>query len=92
MTGCDRPVRGVALRPRWEAAQASGWKPDRSDPAGRVASVTDAKGNQTTYGYDDAGRVVRETDPLGKAATYAYDAAGRPTGTTDRLGRRKDWA
>ncbi|MFI5973000.1 LamG-like jellyroll fold domain-containing protein [Streptomyces sp. NPDC051452] len=52
------------------------------DPAGRLASITDAMGDTTTYTYTDDGltSTVKRTSPDGKS-TYvlesdAYDAAG----------------
>jgi RHS repeat-associated protein len=60
------------------------------DPAGRIASVTDAMGNVSKYTYFDDNQVatVTKTDPAGKNAyveeSDTYDAAGNQiTKTTD---------
>ena len=63
-----------------------------------LASLTDAKSQTTTYGYDLMSRTVKETDPLDNITLYGYDAAGNlktrttPNGVTitheyDRLRR-----
>ena len=69
--------------------------------AGYVASVTDALGNKTQYGYDTAaGWLTTTVSPAGTAAgmttscqppatgctTYGHDAYGNVTSTTDPLG------
>ncbi|MFZ6028030.1 MAG: RHS repeat-associated core domain-containing protein, partial [Chloroflexota bacterium] len=50
------------------------------------ASLTDAKGQTTTFTYDSMGRLTGETDPLGKTITYQYDAKGNLTSRTDGAG------
>jgi RHS repeat-associated protein len=41
-----------------------------------LTSITDAKGQTTTYQYDSVGRLIKETDPLGNTITYSYDSKG----------------
>lgn len=62
------------------------------DAAGRLLSVRDPQGNQTTYTYDDAGRRLTMTDPdMGGFAnlgwTYAYDNDGNLLSQTDPKGQ-----
>jgi RHS repeat-associated protein len=52
------------------------------NPAGEVASRTNAAGETIAYGYDDAGRVTEITTPLGHSHTFDYDGQGNPTGLT----------
>lgn len=60
------------------------------DPAGRVASVTDALGNLTSYTYDAAGNRLTQQDPGGNCAatsvtgctTFSYDAGNELTSVT----------
>ena len=63
--------------------------PERSrrDGDGNLTSVTDARGNQTTYTYDSMDRRASHSDPLGAAETYTYDGDGNRTGWTDRRGK-----
>ncbi len=44
---------------------------------GNVTSVTDEKGNTTSYEYSLTGELVKVTDALGHSTLYGYDAAGR---------------
>ncbi len=58
------------------------------DAAGRLASVTDARGTVLErYGYDAMDRLLTRTDALGKEERYAYNAGGQLTQRTDRQGR-----
>ncbi len=58
------------------------------DPAQRLASVTNARGNAIErYTYDAGDRLTRRTDALGKDTVYDYDSAGRLERMTDRTGR-----
>ncbi len=41
-----------------------------------LVSLTDAKSQTTTYGYDLMSRLVKETDPLENVTLYSYDTAG----------------
>ncbi|MGH3133443.1 MAG: RHS repeat-associated core domain-containing protein, partial [Gaiellaceae bacterium] len=49
---------------------------DPSHP-GDLTSVTDPKGNSTTYTYDAAGNVASVTNAVGGKTTYTYDSLGR---------------
>ncbi len=50
---------------------------------GQVASVTDALGSVTSYGYDAYGDLALVTDVAGNQTSYVYDKRGRKTQTTD---------
>jgi YD repeat-containing protein len=58
--------------------------------SGEVCSTTDAKGNKTTYGYDNNGNVTSITypGPIGQKR-ISYDALSRPTAITDSKGVQK---
>ena len=49
----------------------------------------DARGNRTSFQYDNAGRLKQQQDPLGNLATYLYDLAGRNTTLIDAKGNVK---
>lgn len=53
------------------------------DSAGEMTSVSDGKGNTTTFSYDANGNLTGEAYPNGTAASYGYDNADRLTMTTD---------
>jgi RHS repeat-associated protein len=54
----------------------------RYDPAGRLASVTDARGNFTVRNeYDAAGRVAKQTDPEGGQTTFEWAATNQDGAT-----------
>ena len=65
------------------------------DGLGRLASMTDERGNTTTYEYDSgcgcSDRVTKVTDPLGRATITTFDAVGRRTSATDAAGHRTDF-
>ena len=42
----------------------------------KITSLTDAKGQATSYQYDTLGRLTQETDPLGISTVYLYDKVG----------------
>lgn len=46
-------------------------------PDGKVATVTDGRGNVVTYGYDAQGNRTLERDQLGNTITRTYDASNR---------------
>lgn len=52
----------------------------------KLTSLTDAKGQATSYQYDLLGRMTKDTDPLNKTINFAYDAAGNPQTKTDADG------
>jgi YD repeat-containing protein len=53
------------------------------DAVGNVASVTDALGNTTTFGYDERNRKIFQTLPDDATTDYAYDDAGNLISVTD---------
>jgi RHS repeat-associated protein/uncharacterized repeat protein (TIGR01451 family) len=52
------------------------------DPAGRINSLTDARGGSTVFTYDDAGRVNSVRDPAGRSSTFTYDANNQVVAVT----------
>ncbi|MFC7806710.1 RHS repeat-associated core domain-containing protein [Streptomyces olivaceus] len=58
------------------------------DTAGRLKTVTDAKGNSWRFGYDQLGRKTEQVDPDTGTTTTAYDGLDRPVSTTDARGRK----
>ena len=48
----------------------------------RIASITDALGNRTSFSYDTTNLRTTVTDALGNATTYQYDSAGQLLNTT----------
>jgi RHS repeat-associated protein len=54
----------------------------------RLATITDAAGGITTFGYqgDETLKVQSIEDPYGRQATFSYDNAGRLQSITDALG------
>lgn len=53
---------------------------------GQLETMTDAKGNTYTYGYDLNGNRTSVTMPDGTTVTTAYDARGRVVSQTDQHG------
>jgi RHS repeat-associated protein len=53
--------------------------------SGRLESVTDRNGNQTTLGYSSEGRLESITDPDGRKITLAYNAEGLVASATDPM-------
>ncbi|MEU9994168.1 LamG-like jellyroll fold domain-containing protein [Streptomyces sp. NPDC050848] len=49
----------------------------RYNALGLNESVTDAAGNESTFGHDALGRVIRETDPAGNVVTHAFTQRGQ---------------
>lgn len=71
------------------------------DSANRLASITDAAGNSSTYHYDENGNLVEileiEQSDLGRPeesfrATFTYDNLNRLVASEDNLGHRLDYA
>ncbi len=56
------------------------------DGQNHVTSVTDPRGNTTSYSYDGDHNLVRATNPLGKSVANTYDSQFRLTDVTDPLG------
>ncbi|MFJ4453914.1 cadherin-like domain-containing protein [Pseudomonas sp. NPDC089392] len=53
---------------------------------GKLASVTDQRGNAIGYGYDDHGNLSKIAYADGSSETYSYDAQGHLTGSLNRSG------
>jgi YD repeat-containing protein len=56
------------------------------DAAGRLLTVTDPLGNQTTLTYDNLGRKTKTVDPDRGTWTFLYNDNGEPTQQTDARG------
>lgn len=56
------------------------------DDGERVETVTDARGNITTYSYDDFGNLITLQSPDTGTTSYTYDEAGNMTSKTDANG------
>jgi|GEM_PF-995382 len=54
--------------------------------ANSLASLTDAKGQTTSWQYDLAGQLTKEINPLLKETLFTYDAAGNLSSRTDARG------
>ncbi len=52
------------------------------DANGRVTTMTDPRGNSSTYTYDAEGQLSETTDRNSRRVSYAYDLRGRQTGET----------
>jgi RHS repeat-associated protein len=59
----------------------------RFDQSGRIASVTDDHGLETTYGYDEGGRLSTITDPSGQTLSFSYDGSNHIAAVEDSTGR-----
>ncbi|HWC48915.1 MAG TPA: RHS repeat-associated core domain-containing protein [Solirubrobacterales bacterium] len=57
----------------------------RFSGAGRLESITDRNGNQTSLAYEGA-RLKTVTDPAGRQLTFAYNAGGQVESVTDPMG------
>ena len=53
---------------------------------GRLQSVSDRNGNQTTMGYNKAGQLETITDPAGRKITLAYNGEGLVESAKDPMG------
>ncbi|MEU7413442.1 RHS repeat-associated core domain-containing protein [Streptomyces sp. NPDC042638] len=56
-------------------------------PRGETATITDAAGNLTSYGYDWLGRRTSTRDPDAGPSTTTYDPAGNVLTTVDAAGK-----
>lgn len=58
------------------------------DGTGRLVSIVDAIGQQTTvlYGSADPLKITRVVDPFGRSAAFAYNASGQLASITDSIG------
>jgi RHS repeat-associated protein len=54
--------------------------------SGKLQSVTDRNGNQTTLGYEKAGRLETITDPAGRKITLTYNGEGFIESAKDPMG------
>jgi RHS repeat-associated protein len=64
----------------------------RFDSSGRIASITDDHGLETTYAYDGNGRLSTIADPSGQALTFAYNGSNHISSITDSTGREVKFA
>jgi YD repeat-containing protein len=64
----------------------------RFDASGRIASITDDHGLQTTYGYNAEGRLAQITDPSAQTLTFTYNASNHITLVKDSTGREVKYA
>lgn len=55
--------------------------------SGKVGSITDAAGNQSTYHYNEAGELIEKTDMKGNITRYEYNELGKIASVTDGAGR-----
>ena len=53
---------------------------------GEMLSVTNGRGNTTSFQYDDKGNMTSMTDTEGVITSYTYDSAGNRTSATDGNG------
>jgi RHS repeat-associated protein len=60
--------------------------------SGRLESVADRNGNETTLSYNEAGRLTTVTDPAGRKITFAYNAAGLVESAKDPMGHQVKYA
>lgn len=58
----------------------------RFSGAGRLESITDRNGNETTLSYDESGHLKAVTDPTGRQLTFAYNTGGQVESVTDPMG------
>jgi YD repeat-containing protein len=54
--------------------------------AGKLESVADRNGNETTLAYNEAGRLETITDPAGRELTFAYNGSGQVESIEDPMG------
>jgi YD repeat-containing protein len=57
------------------------------DNNGNRKTLSDEKGNTTSYDYDQMNRLVKRTNPLGQYSTYQYDYNNNLKQIIDRQGR-----
>ncbi len=53
---------------------------------GRLESVTDRNGNETTLAYEGSGRLEAIADPAGRQITFAYNGGGQVESAEDPMG------
>jgi RHS repeat-associated protein len=54
--------------------------------AGKLASMSDRVGNQTTLGYDGSGKLISITDPFGRVLTVTPNTNGQVLSISDSMG------
>ena len=54
------------------------------DANGNLLSLTDARGKQTVWAYDDMDRATSRRDPLLRSQAFEYDLDGNLVEATDR--------
>ncbi len=62
------------------------------DATGDLTSVTDERGNTSSYRYDATDQLVRTIDPLQKVTAFAYDAEGNLVSETNPAGTKTTYA
>jgi len=83
----SRVTRALAGAPG--GAVATSYLHDRD---GNLTSVTDPRGNVTTFQFDDFGHLLRQQSPVTGLTFYDYDANGNLTDLTDADGRAEKLA
>ncbi len=58
----------------------------RFNTSGKLISLTDRNGNQTTLAYNGSGKLATITDPFGRLLTVTTNASGRVSSLSDSLG------
>jgi RHS repeat-associated protein len=93
-----RESGAIYSAPRWSqdtltGSPESGYLLTGSDQAqfrfsgsGRLESIADRSGNETTLSYDVSGRLKDVTDPAGRQITYTYNANGQVESVEDPMG------
>lgn len=56
------------------------------DRAGNLLSMTDGRGNTSTFTYADGDRLLSQLTKAGQTISYTYDVFNRPTNVTDSTG------
>ncbi|HEY8502812.1 MAG TPA: DUF6531 domain-containing protein, partial [Solirubrobacterales bacterium] len=64
----------------------------RFSGTGRLESIADRNGNETTLSYDEAGRLKTVTDPAGRHLSFAYNAGGQIESVEDPMGHLVKYA
>lgn len=89
--GRDTEIRQYTAAPTVTGSVVSGgdFEPTalHYNALGKLDRMTDAAGNEWTYGYDFLGRQTSMTDPDSGTTTSTYDLTGLLTSTTDGRGQ-----
>ena len=64
----------------------------RFSSTGKLLSLADRNGNQTSLSYDINGRLISVTDPFGRVLTITPDANGRVLSISDSIGTAATYA